>query len=191
MKRISLIRTSVYIGMFVTFCMIYSCATTDKSLPTSYSVSLQKLDEKEIVSIKTNKSINPYLEPGSIIRGKVNEFVIFKIDLSIENRKTVYIDNAMKDNEGNNVTSYYSESFLAYWDQYSDRTGNFANPDMAKKRNLIEQTCLPGSQMDLKPGLYSFYLVFIGPYPLSKPAHAQINISTSIGEYNPFQFTIE
>lgn len=181
------------IFFFVALVFLSSCATKPKSIPSTYSVNIQKMDESGIHAIHSSKDVNPFIEPGSLLRGKVNEFVVFKIDISNDHDRTIRIDSIMQDKDQNYIEVYYADRFVEYWDQNSTRTSTDKTTlsNYAKKVSLIKKVVVRADTITINPGEYIYYLVFVGPYPIKRPAHAQIDISTNDGEYNSFEFLLQ
>jgi len=192
MKRWSCI-VSIKLAVFlIVLVLVFSCASQPGKLePISYSANVKKVDEKGILAINSNKYINPFIEPGSLLRGKVNEFAVFQIDFSIDKMRTIRVDSIMYDREKNYIEAYDREMLISYWDLFVTRSDSQSVKNHAKKVNLIENIVLPKSPIVLHPGNYKYYIIFVGPYPIKKPAQIQIDVSTSMGEYESFKFTIQ
>lgn len=191
MKRQFYITSAKVVIILIVLGLVGSCVSQPKELPAAYSVNIHKLDEREILAIRSKRDANPFIEPGSLLKGKVNEFIVFQIDISIDQTRTIKIDSIMQDREKNYIEAYYPEQLIAYWDQFVTRTEKASLTSYAKKVSLIKKIVLPTDTLTLYSGEYTYYLVFIGPYPIKKPAQAQIDVSTSSGEYNSFKFTIQ
>jgi len=189
MRKAKNLRYAWICAISLIILLTWSCASV-KDAPQQYEVNVKKLNANEIQSI-SNWPINPYIEPGSIIRGKIDEFVVIRIEFKIEREMLISIFGDLKDNDGKYIPIYYSEEFLTYWDQFRGSNDRNSTQNFIKKQNLIKQTCIPGSQFKLRPGQYIYYLVFIGPYPIKKPARGRIDISTSFGEYDSILIDIE
>jgi len=179
--------------MLIALSILVSCATQPNEIPATYSVHVQKLDERAIHALQPNKDANPFVEPGSLLRGKLNEFIVYKIDISNDHSRTIRIDSIMQDKDLNYIDAYYADRLVEYWDQNSTRTTTEKSTltNYAKKVSLIKKIVVPYATIVLPPGKIEYYLVFVGPYPIKKPAKLQINVSTDEGEYNSFDFTLQ
>lgn len=167
----------------------WSCASVEDN-PQQYGINVKRLNADEIRAI-SNLQINPYIEPSSIIRGKIDEFIVVRIEFSVEREMLISISSDLKDRNGKHIPIYYVDDLLAYWDQFRGSNDKKSIQDFIKKQNLIKQTCIPDSQFRLRPGRYVYYLVFIGPYPIKMPVQGKIEISSSSGAYDLIQIDIE
>jgi len=193
MKRRSIIYFSITSILLIALATLASCASQPEKLPATYSVDVQKLDQQAILALQPNKDANPFVEPGSILRGKVNEFVVYRIDISNDHSRTIRIDSIMQDRDQNYIDAYFADRLVEYWDQNSTRTSTDKSTltSYAKKISLIKKLVVPYATIPIKPGKTSYYLVFVGPNPIKRPAKAQIDVSTDDGEYNSFEFTLQ
>lgn len=179
--------------LVIALSSLISCASQPEKVPAAYSVDVQKLDQEAILALQPNKDANPFVEPGSLLRGKVNEFVVYRIDISNDHRRTIRIDSIMQDRDQNYIDAYFADRLVEYWDQNSTRTSTDKSTltSYAKKISLIKKLVVPYATIPIGPGKSTYYLVFVGPYPIKRPAKAQIDVSTDDGEYNSFEFTLQ
>jgi len=64
--------------------LVSSCATAKNSFdPSLPEVSLYKATESDIRQYGKNFSENPYMEPRTLVRGKLNEFFIVRVDFNL------------------------------------------------------------------------------------------------------------
>jgi len=193
MNRRSIFNFLIVSILLIALSVLVSCASQPEKIPTTYTVDVQKLDQQAILALQPNKDANPFIEPGSLLRGKVNEFVVYRIDISNNRRRTIRIDSIMQDKDQNYIDAYYADMLVEYWDQNATRTSTDQSTltSYAKKVSLIKKLVVPYATITMGPGKSTYYLVFVGPYPIKRPAKAQIDVSTDDGEYNSFEFTLQ
>ncbi|MGB9686791.1 MAG: hypothetical protein ACPLYX_09880 [Rectinema subterraneum] len=193
MKRRSIFNFITASFLLLAVSVLVSCSSQPKNVPATYAVDIQKLDQQAIFALQPNRDANPFVEPGSLLRGKINEFVVFRIDIFNNLSRTIRIDSIMQDRDQNYIDAYFADKLVEYWDQNSTRTSTdkATLTSYAKKVSLIKKLVVPYATIPIEPGKSTYYLVFVGPYPIKRPAKAQIDVSTDDGEYNSFEFALQ
>jgi len=156
-----------------------SCTTTNpysKELPTM-AVS-HVIDQNNILKIVRNPYTNPYIEPSTMMRGKLNEFYVVKIDFNLEQDTRIEIVAEM--NSMNDISAaaypYDREQFITYWEMFSSHDLIEDNVEYTKKMNAIRSTCVPSFVFTQKAGRSTLYFPFIGKNPLPKPAKVFVQV---------------
>ncbi len=111
-------------GMFIwaTFSVFsllaISCASTPQNDPALPAIEITIASPDEIRQFGIKQGENPYLEPTSLLKGKLNEFLILKIHFNLmERSKVSIIAQSMKEDGSEAGRFYTAKDFAAFWDQ--------------------------------------------------------------------------
>jgi len=183
--------TVILIGVFLSALSFQSCTTTSlysKELPEASVFSLT--DRVNILKVIGNPSTNPYIEPSTVLRGKLDEFYIVKIDFNLEKASRIDIVARMDLANGSPAAYPYDrEQFLAYWEGFASHDLIEDNVEYVKKMNAIRNTCFPSYSFIQKSGRSILYLPFIGKNPIPRPAKVYVQVYMENGKL--FEFTDE
>jgi len=164
-----------------------SCVTSypnyTKEIP---EILISNSKEKEILKIISSPSINPYIEPSTVLRGKLNEFFVVRIDFNLEKDTEIKITadmNSLKDKK-TVAYLYEREQFLAYWEGFLSHDSIEDNLQYTKKTNSIRKTCFPEFSFLQKAGRSVLYLPFIGKNPIERPTEVYVQVTA--GSREPF-----
>lgn len=169
----------ILLGFVFIILAFQSCATTipySKELP---EVVISRVKgESNILKIMRNPYTNPYIEPSTMMRGKLNEFYVVKIDFNLEQDTRIEIVAEM--NSMNDISAaaypYDREQFITYWEMFSSHDLIEDNVEYTKKMNAIRSTCVPSFVFKQKAGRSTLYFPFIGKNPLPKPAKVFVQV---------------
>lgn len=146
--------------------MLISCASTSIAKDPD-PVRLSVVSEKELKSAYgTTFSINPYLEPKGMFRGKSNEFVVFRLDLDLKAATQVSISGSVEDSAGKVIARAMSlEDMMVFWEMWQA-----SDADAGRRISTIRRSYVPGDIFTAKAGRKSYYFVVSGKFPLQRPA---------------------
>jgi len=184
----------ILLGLAFFIFAFQSCSTTipySRELP-EVTIS-HVMDQKDKLKIIRNPYINPYIEPSTTIRGKLNEFFVIKIDFNLEQDTRIEIVAEMNLVNDTSVVAYpYDrEQFITYWEMFASHDLVEDNLEYTKKINTILRTCIPSYIFTQKAGRSTFYLPFIGKNPLSRPAKVSVQVYTSNQIPLKFSYVVE
>lgn len=152
----------------------------DSSYP---QVAISAGDSQSLLQFGKDYSTNPFLEPRSLLRGKLNEFYIIRIHFNLQEESRVSILAEMSSKDGSSVASpYYRDYLKEYWEIYAERGAASANMAASTKRNVIDNYVPVSSVFIQKAGQTDLYLPMIGPNPIPRPANIYIQVSVNRGE---------
>jgi hypothetical protein len=150
-----------------------SCA----SMPpvTDQKATLTLMDQSSLKSATLGYSFNdnPYLEPSKVW-GKVDEFVVLKLDLELPTSMKVEMDVSVLGSDGGAVAEFKDHDVMEYyWSNW------IATKDQIADRNqMLFRTYIPGLSFMGREGRHSYYLVCLGPkYPLPRPYTVEARVS--------------
>jgi hypothetical protein len=179
----------IFLGLFLT---LFSCATThEKQSPSNLTISIKESTSDDIKRVSADSAINPFLEPATLLRGKLNEFYTVIIDIETPEPIELDVIATMVSGKDVYIPAYLKEDFLQFWAIYDSHDSPSETLSVTKRNNLIQKYCLPGELMQLKKGNYIFYLPFVGPNPIPKPAEIYVQISGRDGIYAEFINEVE
>ncbi len=158
-----------------------SCATVNVYDPSIPSVAITRANSSDIARFGSSFEINPYLEPKTLLRGKLNEFVVMKVALNLQNDSRIsVIADITTAADPKAAVANDKFAFTEYWNFFS---GGDAETQMARKRlNTLDQTCIPALSFVQKAGKYTYYIPFVGNNPIPRPAKIYVQVSTGSGE---------
>jgi hypothetical protein len=167
---------SAYItfAAFALVSLLGSCA----SMPpvTERKATLALMDQASLKNATLGYSFNdnPYLEPSKVW-GKVDEFVVLKLELELPSPARVEAGVSVLDSNGSVVAEYKSHDVMEYY--WSNWPGS--NDDIGERKMTLFKTYIPSLSFNGKAGRNTYYLVCLGPkYPLPRPysVSAQVTI---------------
>ncbi|MDX9828162.1 MAG: hypothetical protein RBT73_10510 [Spirochaetia bacterium] len=168
-----------------------SCATAKNAYdPTLPKVVVYKADESDIRDYGKNYTENPYLEPRTLIRGKLNEFFVVKVDFNLPADDIVAIVASAKAPSGEDVAKVYDiQSLKDFW--WSVTIQDEDNGLYDRKMTAIERSCIPGFDFKQRAGKRSLYIPFIGKNPIPRPATVSVQVVLSSGYTGQFSYVLE
>lgn len=170
--------------------LLFSCATRpsfDASLPL---ISIEKINAADLSKFGSSFETNPYLEPKTLLRGKLNEFFVVKISFNLQEDSEVLITAEAIGKDGNDTaTAYDSYALKDFW----EFAANFEtdNPKFQKKMLALEKTCIPGYSFNQKAGKTEYYMPFVGKNPLPRPTSIYVQVALASGESSNYDFLLE
>ncbi|HWR12715.1 MAG TPA: hypothetical protein VN445_12900 [Rectinemataceae bacterium] len=167
-----------------------SCATLSEYNPALPKVIIAKAEPGDFSRYGQSYESNPYLEPKTLLRGKLNEFFIAKLSFNLreESRISIIADAIALDGT-KAATAYDQDGFRDYWTFVSGDSTEGKN--FSKKMNTIAQTCVYSMQFTQKAGQNTMFLPMVGKNPIPRPATIYIQVSTGSGEPAVFKYTLE
>lgn len=169
---------------FLILTSFFSCASNRKFVIEEPRLQLRKLEQFEIRKITSRENENPYIEPVSLIKGKLNEFIIFELKINSELPINISISGRITTTDDQKIIAnlFEKDQFIEYWEIYSPRISVEDNVVIEKKKNYIQTSYIPSLEFKHKAGIKAYYIVFVGVYPPSRPAKADIIVYADNGE---------
>jgi len=176
---------AIYIFLFT------SCASLPHFDPDLPPVEIEPASDSDIKKFGIKPGENPYLEPISIIKKKLNEFYILKIRFNLSERTYISIHTESLKEDGSEAGRFYTaEQFLAFWEQREFYTED-NNPYGNSKIITIQRSCIPSLEFFQNPGISEYFLPLESKYPIPRPANIYIQISLGSREPIIFKYTLE
>ncbi len=170
--------------------LFFSCATRPSFDPSIPLLSIEKADAAVLSMFGSTFETNPYLEPKTLLRGKLNEFFVVKISFNLPKDSEVLITAEAVDKDGRDAASAYDRYALKdFW----EFAANFEtdNPKFQKKMIALEKSCIPGYSFHQKAGKAEYYMPFVGKNPLPRPSSFSIRVALASGESATYEFLLE
>jgi len=154
-------------------------------------VIISKASDDDIKAYGRNFDENPYLEPRTLIRGKLNEFFIVKIQFNLpsESKISIIADATAKDGK-EAARAYDTQGFIAFWESniFKDEDND---AQKQRKYTSIERSCVPSMNFSQRAGQNTLYLPIVGANPIPRPAKIYVQVATSSGESVVFSYLLE
>jgi len=159
--------------------------------PILAKVSINKASNSDIKKFGSSFSDNPFLEPKTLLRGKLYEFYILKLDFNLPDKTRVDIQaNIMNANKTDIAKIYTQYSFIEFWENNSAIE---PENDAVKMRKIttINRYCIPSLSYIENKGKTTLFVPFISKYPMFRPANIEFKISLGSGEEFIYTATLE
>jgi hypothetical protein len=169
--------------------MIAGCTTAPAFDPALPAVVLSRASAIDVGVYGRNFDENPYLEPKTLIRGKLNEFFIVKIQFNLASESRVSIIAEAVTADGKQAARVYdTQGFIAYWE-----SNIYKDDDVQKQRKFtsIERSCVPAMDFKQGAGQAVLYLPMVGANPIPRPAKIYVQVAISSGESIVFDYILE
>ncbi len=167
-----------------------SCATVPEYNPSLPQVIMARAESADFSRYGQSFESNPYLEPKTLLRGKLNEFFIVKLSLNLREESRIAIIAEAFAPDGTKVAnSYDQDGFKDFWTFAGG--SNAEGKNFNKQMNTIAQTCVPSMQFIQKAGQRTMFLPMVGKNPIPRPATIYIQVSTGSGEPTIFEYKLE
>jgi hypothetical protein len=146
---------------------------------------------QEIRQFGVNTNSNPYLEPSTLLRGKIYAFHVLKLKLNVREKTRIsIICDVYSAPSQNAAKAYASEEFSSLWEfasVYSDDT----NPAGNARTTNIQRSCLPSYAFTETPGIHEYFIPIAGRHPMAKPVNIYIQVSSAGGENYEFREVLQ
>ena len=186
-KGISVKLAMVSIALLIV--TLSGCKTAPKAKADVPVVQITKATTEEIKAYGSSYESNPYMEPRTLIRGKLNEFFVVKIVLNLPAKSKVSVLAEMKGPDGSSAARAYSKlDFATFWQNVIAQ--NEDDPKYNQKMTTIARSCIPGFDFTEGAGLTTYYLPFVGKNPIPRPSKVYVQVSVS-GQGEPCVFTYD
>lgn len=168
-----------------------SCATAGSAFdPTIPKIAISKAGEADIRAYGRNFSENPYMEPRTLARGKLNEFFILKLDFNLPAKSTVSLIAHAKSPKGEEVARVYTEQdFRDFW--WANTIRDDDSGVWERKMAAIQRACIPGFDFSRPAGRTTLFVPLVGKNPIPRPAKIYAQVALSTGEIAEYSFTLE
>jgi len=181
---------SKFLAVFFIAVLSISCTSSPKYDISMPEITISQASEKELKKFGSNFYENPYLEPSTLLGGKKYEFFIVRIDLNIREATDIEIEAQAEVPQGAAAPRALARNqLIEFWELLSDESVRVNQ--YQKKKTTIELTTCPDFRFRAKEGRKTYYLVFIGKYPIKKPVSYSIKIYSSNGQIITFDHTVE
>jgi hypothetical protein len=151
--------------MIAAICLASSCASSPSVTVPEASVRFVSVPELKS-AFGYSFDINPYLEPSSLIRGKLSEFIVLRVDLSLPKPTKVSAVAQLVGQDGNTLESSASlDKMTFFWSMWET-----SDTEAGKRLTSLERSYVPAPEFTARAGKSSYYLVIVGKYPFPRPA---------------------
>lgn len=171
--------------------LLSACTSAPKYRTDLPPVRISRATAENIGRYGAGFATNPYLEPRTTIRGKLNEFFIAKVELNLPAKASVSIIAEMKSADGSAAAKAYArDGFIAFWDSVTS-----GEPDndykTEKKITNISRSCVPYFEFREGAGQTTYFIPFVGKNPIPRPATVYIQVTAGQAEPCVYTFTLE
>lgn len=185
-------RWSCILGCWLVGALLLSnCATVPGYDQNLALAEIRPATIQEIRQFGANTNSNPYLEPSTLLRGKIYEFHILKLKLNVKEKIRISIICDVFSDPGKNASkAYTAEEFSSLWEfasVYSDDT----NPAGNARSTNIQRSCLPSYEFTETPGIHEYFIPIAGRYPMTKPVNIYIQVTNAGGESYEFREVLQ
>ncbi|MCE1206618.1 MAG: hypothetical protein LWX00_04350 [Spirochaetia bacterium] len=169
--------------------LISACATKPKFNPNQPQVTMSQAIQAELRQFGPNSDTNPYIEPRTLIRGKLNEFYIVRLALNLSAETQISILAEAKGPDGTETAKAMDMyAFEAYWDSVTYREPDNDAKIQARITN-IKRSCIPGFSFTANAGQSIYYIPFVGKNPIPRPS--RIYVQVTVGNTEPVIYTAD
>lgn len=171
--------------------LLSACTSAPKYRADLPPVKISRATAEEIGRFGENFTTNPYLEPRTTIRGKLNEFFIAKVMLNLPAKAKVSVIAEMKSADGAVAAKAYArDDFIAFWDSVtSSEPGN--DYKIQRRITNISRSCVPYFEFRESAGQTTYFIPFVGKNPIPRPANVYIQVTAGQAEPCVYTFTLE
>jgi hypothetical protein len=166
--------------------LAFSCASAPPI--TENKVTIELLSKKQVTDkFGVDQKLDPFIAPTGILRGKPNDFVVFKLSADLMNAAFTQLTITVKDKDGKASVGLFSkEEFKEFW-----RGWDAGEAKTANREALIEDFYVPGESFTIPKGRNVYYIVLIGGNPLNRPI--AIGIDANVRGLPPYyrEFRVE
>lgn len=180
-----------FLAVAIIATLFSGCASTsrfDAALPV---LAVSQAQYADIRPYGPNYESNPYMEPRTLIRGKLNEFFILKLDFNLPaDAKITIIADATTPDGKEAAKAYDQSSFVSFWD--ANTTSDPDNDSKIQMRNtIISRSCIPTMSFTQRAGRNTLLMPMIGKNPIPRPAKIYVQVAASTGESVVFNYLLE
>ena len=170
---------------------IVGCATGPSFDPSLPAVTLGRATESDIKAFGRNFYENPYMEPRTLIRGKLNEFFIVKIQFNLAEASRVLVLAEVLSPERKPVAKAYDS--LGLEEFWKANTFKEEDNDAQNQRRLtaIQRSCLPAMDFTQRAGKTELFIPIVGANPIPRPSHIYIQVTAGQSEPVTYSFVLE
>lgn len=169
--------------------LITSCATTPAFNANKPPVSISQATQTELRQFGPNSDTNPFIEPRTLVRGKLNEFYLVRLELNLVSESPVSILAEAKGLDGTETAKALDMyAFEAYWDSVTYREPDNDAKIQSRITN-IKRSCIPGFSFTVKAGQSIYYIPFVGKNPIPRPS--RIYVQVTVGNAEPLIYTAD
>ena len=180
-----LILTSISLLVFA------GCATSPAFDPSLPDVTVSRASEADIKAFGRNFYENPYMEPRTLIRGKLNEFFVVKLQLNLATTSRVSVLAEVVSPDKKPVAKAFdAQGFEEFW---KANTFKEEDNDAQNQRRLtvIQRSCLPAMDFTQRAGRTVLLLPMVGANPIPRPAYIHIQVTAGQGEPVSYSYVLE
>lgn len=167
------------IGRIIVICALFiisGCASIkpfDSSLPL---LTISKAEKKDLRGFGNTFDTNPYIEPSSLIRGKLNEFFVIKLEFNLPQNSRIHIIAEGNTNEG--VISAKAYDMYALEDFWNSVTYRESENDAKFQLRIsnIKRSCIPSFSFEQNAGQSVLFFPFIGKNPIPRPSKIYVQV---------------
>lgn len=175
----------------VVVAFLSACTSAPKYRADLPPVKIGRATAEDIGRFGESFTTNPYLEPRTTIRGKLNEFFVAKINLNLSAKTAISIIAEMKAADGSVAAKACArDDFLFYWDSIT--SGEPSNDYKTQKKiTNISRSCVPYFEFREGAGQTTYFIPFVGKNPIPRPATVYIQVTAGQAEPCVYTFTLE
>lgn len=173
--------------------LFFSCFIGCKTVPVTIgNVPVIQIEQASVQDIRVygvSYEQNPYMEPKTLIRGKLNEFFVAKVTLNLPARSVVSVLAEAKNADGTVAAKAYSrDDFIDFWNNVIVQDADSSKYN--QKITTIRRSCIPSFSFAEGAGQTTYFIPFVGKYPISRPARIYVQVSVT-GQGEPCTYAYD
>ena len=128
---------------------------------------------------------NPFIAPNTMLKGRPNEFVVLRLDVTVAQPSELSIAANVKSEDGVSQAQLYSlNEMQSYWSDWGDQS------DYSSRERLstLNRYYLPKLDFVAHAGQRYYLFILVGKYPIKRPA--TVSASVTVGSSQPQYFEV-
>lgn len=182
-------RLIIISAVFVLF--FSACATKlpfNASLPI---IRIEEADQSDIRQFGSDFTVNPYMEPVTMFRGKLYEFFIVKVSFNLSTDSQISIAAKAVSPDGKEVAKVYDQyTFAEFWDANTSGESNLS-AKITRKTSSISRSCIPSFKFFQRAGQSEIFIPLVSKNPILRPAIITIEVVPSTGSTMTYTYNLE
>lgn len=153
------------------------CATSPGNPIEIPSASARIVGRQELArKFGTDFLKNPYLEPVTLFRGKLEEFVVIEVSLSLPTARNVVIRADVRSKDGAILAE---QKDLSYMYTFTQAIISADDRDEIIRTDKLTRSYLPAASISGKAGYTKYLVVLMGKNPIPRPSDAIVEVNIS------------
>lgn len=171
---------------FFTVASLCALAISCSSVPppgTQPQVSIHLLQSSDLWQYGSDAETNPFIAPNTMLKGRPNEFVVLRLDVSLAKPTELSIAADVRSADGiSQATLYNLSDMQSYWSDWGDQSSYSSR----QRANTLARYYVPKIDFVAPAGTRYYIFMLVGKYPIKRPA--AVSASVIIGSSSQPQY---